>query len=242
VDGAREILCGAPTVNGTFDAEADTDVYTFSGEAGDTWRVFVVAALGSAAAPEILLTAPGGVPVDLNGSSAPCAGVVCDSAVLPANGTYTITAVEATLTAIGDYEITLRELPSCLSACNDGLDNDGDSLVDAADSGCATADDFSEEPPCADAVDNDGDGLADFSIDPGCASSSGDLEDPACDDGVDNDSDGGIDWDGGGFGTPDAFCVANPAKNREKPKRCGVGFELVFVLAPLVALGRRRLA
>jgi hypothetical protein len=78
--------------------------------------------------------------------------------------------------------------------CSDGIDNDGDGLIDAADPGCHTdgnannpasynANDNSEansgggvqgstggkngKPQCSDGVDNDGDGLVD-AADPGC--------------------------------------------------------------------------
>ena len=61
-------------------------------------------------------------------------------------------------------------------ACNDGVDNDGDGLVDLADPGCQdnerrrVEDDDPEEsspPRCRDRVDNDLDGLVDLD-DPGC--------------------------------------------------------------------------
>ncbi|HLE96275.1 MAG TPA: carbohydrate binding domain-containing protein [Candidatus Thermoplasmatota archaeon] len=58
-------------------------------------------------------------------------------------------------------------------ACSDGLDNDGDGLVDSpADPGCASATDANESNPaaCADGLDNDGDGLVDYPADPGCGS------------------------------------------------------------------------
>jgi len=59
-------------------------------------------------------------------------------------------------------------------ACNDGIDDDGDGLVDFPnDPGCASADDLDERSPllvCDDGVDNDGDGLIDFPADPDCAS------------------------------------------------------------------------
>ena len=57
------------------------------------------------------------------------------------------------------------------SACNDGLDNDGDGTADwPADGGCRTADDSTEEPAtaCADGVDNDGDGATDWPEDTDC--------------------------------------------------------------------------
>ena len=56
-------------------------------------------------------------------------------------------------------------------ACSDGVDNDGDGLIDAPeDPGCESPQDIDErEPPLnpCDQLDNDNDGLIDFS-DPGC--------------------------------------------------------------------------
>jgi hypothetical protein len=47
--------------------------------------------------------------------------------------------------------------------CDDGLDGDGDGLVDAAfDPGCPTPWHPTEAPACDDGLDNDGDGAADF--------------------------------------------------------------------------------
>jgi hypothetical protein len=58
--------------------------------------------------------------------------------------------------------------------CDDGLDNDGDGLIDfPADPGCASANDQSETDPlrvCDDGIDEDGDGKVDFPADPGCLS------------------------------------------------------------------------
>src|SRR5262249_40098201 len=55
--------------------------------------------------------------------------------------------------------------------CLDGLDNDGDGLIDyPADPGCSGPNDDSEQPECSDGLDNDGDGLIDFPADPGCGS------------------------------------------------------------------------
>lgn len=97
--------------------------------------------------------------------------------------------------------------PEPTSACADGLDNDGDGLIDLADPGCSDALDNDETnivtpPPsaCADGIDNDGDGLIDLA-DPGCADAQdNDETDPivvvtACSDGIDNDGDGRIDLD-----------------------------------------------
>jgi len=88
--------------------------------------------------------------------------------------------------------------------CGDGIDNDGDGLVDLQDPGCTNAGDNDEtdEPPpttqCSDGLDNDGDGLIDLA-DPGCeaAEDNDETNDPPqnaqCGDGIDNDGDGLID-------------------------------------------------
>ncbi len=47
-------------------------------------------------------------------------------------------------------------------ACTDGLDNDGDGLVDMADPGCPFPFASPENPQCDDGLDNDGNGLVDF--------------------------------------------------------------------------------
>lgn len=86
--------------------------------------------------------------------------------------------------------------------CTDGVDNDADGLVDAADPACIAGGDREapdpEFPACSDGLDNDEDGLIDFPEDPGC--DLGDDPDetnsrvPECRDGVDNDADGLIDY------------------------------------------------
>ncbi|MDD5133750.1 MAG: tandem-95 repeat protein, partial [Candidatus Nanoarchaeia archaeon] len=63
-------------------------------------------------------------------------------------------------------------------ACSDGIDNDGDSYIDAQDAGCYTssgiynASDNDETnngaTQCSDGIDNDGDGFIDWSADTGC--------------------------------------------------------------------------
>jgi hypothetical protein len=65
--------------------------------------------------------------------------------------------------------------------CDDGEDNDGDSLVDLADPGCLWEGDFSEEPACSDGIDNDWDGDVDHPDDPDCASADDLLEEPDLD-------------------------------------------------------------
>ena len=94
-----------------------------------------------------------------------------------------------------DGDATIR------TACTDGVDNDGDGLVDLEDPGCDGPDDEDERgslqtQACSDGADNDDDGLIDLD-DPGCEDSSDDDESNApepteCDDGTDNDDDGEI--------------------------------------------------
>lgn len=133
-------------------------------------------------------------------------------------------------------------------ACSDGLDDDGDGLVDLDDPGCYALDDPFETNAlvaCDDGFDSDADGLVDWPNDPGCQVAISMTENPACDDDLDNDGDGAIDWDGGsGAGTPDPNCASKPWRNLESASSpgCGIGFEVVF-LAPLFArLARRRRA
>jgi hypothetical protein len=53
--------------------------------------------------------------------------------------------------------------------CNDGIDNDGDGLIDCLDPDCQYAPSIEQGCNCADGTDNDGDGKID-SFDPKCAS------------------------------------------------------------------------
>jgi len=137
-----------------------------------------------------------------------------------------------------------------LTECQDGIDNDGDGLVDhPADPGCDGPDDPSEHAaalPCDDGLDDDGDGLADYPADPGCRDPEWPLEDPQCQDGIDNDGARGTDFDGGesvlgtGLGDPggpDPDC-AGIAYRRTEYHVCGAGGELVGI--PLALLGWRR--
>jgi hypothetical protein len=137
------------------------------------------------------------------------------------------------------------------SSCSDGIDNDGDGLVDLDDPGCASATDASERNPaaaCDNGRDDDGDGLVDFPADPGCLSPLSNLENPACNNGRDDDGDGGIDFDGGAsanhgiaLGPPDPQCTT-PYRNLETPGRCGLGVELAIAIPLLRWLRRRRAA
>ena len=56
-----------------------------------------------------------------------------------------------------------------VEVCNDGIDNDGNGLVDCADSFCSYAANIERGCNCFDNIDNDGDGVID-KADPNCAS------------------------------------------------------------------------
>ena len=79
--------------------------------------------------------------------------------------------------------------------CADGIDNDGDGLIDLSDRGCTSSEDDDERNACGDSFDNDNDGLIDAD-DPECSSEADlteDIEETRCADGIDNDGDGSID-------------------------------------------------
>ncbi len=88
--------------------------------------------------------------------------------------------------------------------CDDGIDNDGDELIDAQDPGCAGPMDEDERDPevlsvCHDGLDNDIDGWTDYPLDPGCSYYGGASEiDPAtlpsCSNGIDDNGDGYTDF------------------------------------------------
>jgi len=87
---------------------------------------------------------------------------------------------------------------SPLIQCNDGIDNDGDSLIDYPDDPeCASAtDNIEAHQQCSDNYDNDSDSLVDHPTDPGCTNpnDSDETDVFACNDGLDNDGDGLTDY------------------------------------------------
>lgn len=108
-----------------------------------------------------------------------------------------------------------------ITACSDGIDNDGDGKKDLADPGCSGPDDNDEtdKPSCSDGRDNDGDGKVDLA-DPGCdgPNDNDETDKPACNDGRDNDGDGRVDLN-------DPGCE-NPWDNDETDKpRCSDGLD-----------------
>ncbi|MFO8015577.1 MAG: hypothetical protein R6U32_00585, partial [Candidatus Woesearchaeota archaeon] len=74
--------------------------------------------------------------------------------------------------------------PLSAPECSDGIDNDGDGLVDENDPGCYDSgaydpqddDETDTLPECADYFDNDNDGLIDYPEDPGCENTVDDDE------------------------------------------------------------------
>lgn len=91
-------------------------------------------------------------------------------------------------------------------ACRNGLDDDGDGLLDFPDDPqCVSATDLSEVDDCSDGIDNDGDGEIDHPDDPGCRAPDDGTERPDCSNGIDDDDDGLLDFpDDPGCPTADA--------------------------------------
>ncbi len=114
----------------------------------------------------------------------------------------------------GDTDDEPRQLPdpdggANLAACADGVDNDGDGLVDhPQDPGCEASEDDNEADgettACANGEDDDGDGAIDLD-DPGCADPTDDdetdAEDAQCGNELDDDDDGLIDLADPGCGS-----------------------------------------
>ena len=92
---------------------------------------------------------------------------------------------------------------SLVAQCRNGLDDDGDGLIDSADSGCDGTDDPFEGNPelgslCNNGKDDDGDGTTD-ALDAGCmAPAAGVTPTDACRNGIDDDGDGLTDYVVGG--------------------------------------------
>lgn len=122
-------------------------------------------------------------------------------------------------------------LPISCAECDDGIDNDGDGLVDyRQDPGCRGSIYGIERPACSDGIDNDGDGFIDYPADTQCWGPYDRFEDhfhlapndspnPQCDDGIDNDHDGFIDW------MNDPECSLNPTRFFESFAQCSNGID-----------------
>jgi hypothetical protein len=157
---------------------------------------------------------------------------------------------------IGEWSVQVVQLnvTTIPPACDNGLDDDGDGLVDYPDDpGCDDVDDGSENSAalaCDDGLDNDGDGLTDFPDDPGCFVAAAPSEITACDDGLDNDGDGFCDMPGStcveaGVTPGDPWCemAADTSEHPWKiPSSCGGGGEeeTLALMLPVVWLYRFR--
>lgn len=99
---------------------------------------------------------------------------------------------------LSDPDVIVQGL-SAVTFCSDGMDNDGDGLIDFPnDPGCESAIDPDETdiPACSDGNDNDGDGDTDYPADKGCSSVLDNDESggAACSNGLDDDGDGNTDF------------------------------------------------
>ncbi|MEE2786112.1 MAG: hypothetical protein VX589_02165 [Myxococcota bacterium] len=109
--------------------------------------------------------------------------------------------------------------------CSDGLDNDGDGLIDMADPECIFPCTSTERPvaACRNQRDDDDDGLIDFPDDRGCYSiwdddEGGDEGAFACLNQIDDDGDGLVDF------PEDPGCL-NPSDDTETSPACGNGVD-----------------
>ncbi len=105
---------------------------------------------------------------------------------------FALLTLSASLGGVVTEELRPDEVPECA----DGIDNDGDGDIDAADGDCPFACGASEQavPQCSNAIDDDNDGLIDLD-DPGCNEGRDDDErDPECGNGEDDDEDNLIDY------------------------------------------------
>ena len=96
---------------------------------------------------------------------------------------------------LGEDDMRCMEFENSINLCWDGVDNDGDGLIDCADPDCVDIITCLENTliACNDLTDNDGDGLVDC-FDPDCFGFTLCFErGEQCEDGIDNDGDGLID-------------------------------------------------
>ena len=171
-------------------------------------------------APDTVTGIPGVLPIVCNADDiAGAAGVreALDVFVLQVGSTSLTKATTASSEAITTAP---PKAETSKPQCSDGMDNDGDGVIDAADPGCHTDGNASNsasynpndndetnkaggtggsgKPECSDNRDNDGDGKADEN-DPGCHTDNN-INNPYNPDDDSEDNDDGGDGDGNGGG------------------------------------------
>jgi hypothetical protein len=122
-DGDGGAIVSGATLTGTFNYDADTDIFTFSGTANDR-VVITVADLYSGCQPEIYLYPPvgGALEASRQGSSA----IKKLDWRLAATGTYSIVLHDSLLNQEGSYSVTLVKVPGGATAPTDA---DGGALA-----------------------------------------------------------------------------------------------------------------
>ena len=140
--------------------------------------------------------------------------------VTPDGGVYVASELDPLIPPPGTITGALGIFPLAPPGpeCSNGIDDDGDGLVDApADPNCANAADASESSDCKNNLDDDGDGLIDYPADPQCTSATDGSETVDCSNGIDDDGDGLID-------AADPACSNALLPDRENP-RCDDGID-----------------
>lgn len=141
----------------------------------------------------------------------------------PGQGISATAQAPGEVVSLPSAEIFVEGTGNTITFCNDGLDNDGDGLIDTSDPGCTNAldPDETDVPACADGVDNDSDGDIDFPADQSCSTYIDDDESgmPACQDGADNDGDALTD-----FPADPGCSAANDVSEADLPQ-CGNGVD-----------------
>ena len=175
---------GLTIANNLADAAATAREGATATLAGNVWN-----------ATSAFFVAPGTGDLHLTGAAASA----LDRATAPADATIDWDGQARPGGAMADVGADERMVaappPPPIEICDDGIDNDGDGLIDE---GCPV---IPPPPPtlveiCGDGLDNDGDGL----IDEGCPPPPPPSE--LCGDNIDNDGDGLIDEDCTGPGSP----------------------------------------
>lgn len=103
-------------------------------------------------------------------------------------GSYRVVVSSSETSGSGRAQISLSVIAASEELCDNGIDDNGDGLVDCADEACAQAPGCIVEQ-CDNGIDDDGDGLADCA-DPDCAIAAPCLPPEQCDNGIDDDLDG----------------------------------------------------